>query len=232
MMERRAFNRMTLACAGAVAVLAVTGCASLPEHSYKFKMIIEVDTPSGLRSGSSVYEVTAKNLPAILPNERVRDWSVRGEAVAVDLPNGVTMFALLKGGAEQTDLTSLSMAAFDPEFNNDIVESAERISKRRGIGIPATIKRTDYPMLVRFRDIKNPASVEAVDPENLTASFGPGYRLKSLTVQVTDEAVTTGIENRLGLLGLRKDQGLDPTLGVTANPTLAQRLTFSDFIRR
>ncbi len=197
MMGRRTFNRMSLAFAGIPAFLAITGCASLPEHSYKFKMIVEFDTPSGLQTGSSVYEVTAANRRALLPDEHVRAWSSRGEAVAVDLPNGATLFTLLKTGANQGDMASLSMAAFDPLFNNDIVESVERISKRRGVDIPATVKRSNYPMLVRFRDIKNPASVEAVDPDNLATSFGPGYRLKSLTVQVTDEAVTVGIEKRL-----------------------------------
>ena len=40
-------------------------------------------------------------------------------------------------------------------------------------------------------------AVQRVDPANLAASFGPGIRLKRITVEVTDDDVTTGIEKRL-----------------------------------
>ena len=59
----------------------------------------------------------------------------------------------------------------------------------------------NYPYFVRFKDIKDPKSVEQVDPDNLAKSFGTGVKLKSLTVQMTDEPVTVGIEKRLGWLG-------------------------------
>jgi hypothetical protein len=54
-----------------------------------------------------------------------------------------------------------------------------------------------WPMLVRFRDIRDPKSVEPVDPEHLDRSFGPGVTLRRFTVELTDDSVTTGIEKRL-----------------------------------
>lgn len=56
-----------------------------------------------------------------------------------------------------------------------------------------TVPEYQYPMLVTFDDITDPASVRLVDPSNLAASFGPGVRLKSVTLEVTDEAVTAGV---------------------------------------
>ena len=53
------------------------------------------------------------------------------------------------------------------------------------------------PLLVRFRDIDNPTSVEQVDPSNLSVSFGPGVLLRRATIEITDNPVTTGIETRL-----------------------------------
>lgn len=50
-----------------------------------------------------------------------------------------------------------------------------------------------YPMLVTFDDITDPASVKLVDPADLAATFGPGVRLKSVTLEVTNEAVTDGV---------------------------------------
>ena len=228
MIARRTF----VALLGGAALAGLTGCISPPQHRYRFKMTIEVETPEGIRSGSSVYEVTAQNLQAMLPDETDRSWSTKGEAVAVDLPGGVTLFALLKTGAMHGDMASLSMAALDPAFNNDVVESAERIATGQGIISPAIVKPSDYPLLVWFPDIKDPRSVAQVAPDDLAASFGAGYRLKVITVQLTNEPVSTGIDERMDTIGIKPNNGLDPSLGVTANPTLAQQLGHDDFVRR
>lgn len=225
-------RRLFAALIGGAALCGLVGCISPPRYRYRFKMTIEVETPEGNRSGSSVYEVTAQNLHALSPDEADRRWSTKGEAVAVDLPGGVTLFGLLKTGAMHGDMASLSMAALDPAFNNDVVESAERIATGQGIISPAIVKQSDYPMLVWFRDVKDPRSVLQVDPYDLVASFGAGYRLKSITVQLTNEPVSTGIDERMDTIGIKPNNGLDPSLGVTANPTLAQQLGYDDFVRR
>ena len=174
---------------------------------------------------------------------------MKGEAVAVDLAEGQVLFALLKTGAIYGDMAGLSMTALDPQFKYDIVESAERISRRVGMRSPAEVPPTridegyemgslvrtevpNYPMLVTFSDIADPASVKQVDPANLAASFGPGVKLKRITAEITDDSVTTGIEKRLGWLAQSIDGGLDPALGVTARPTFAQQLGFLDFRRK
>ena len=51
--------------------------------------------------------------------------------------------------------------------------------------------------LVRFGDIKNPETVERVDRNDLAKSFGPGVSSKRATIEITDDPVTTGIEQRL-----------------------------------
>lgn len=48
-------------------------------------------------------------------------------------------------------------------------------------------------MLVTFRDVAVPASVERVDPQNLPARFGPGYSIKAITVELTDHHLTENI---------------------------------------
>ncbi len=54
-----------------------------------------------------------------------------------------------------------------------------------------------YPMLVRFRALDRPESLEAVDPDALGDAFGAGVELKRISVEITDEPVTVGIEKRL-----------------------------------
>src|SRR5690606_12946635 len=45
----------------------------------------------------------------------------------------------------------------------------------------------ECPYLVRFRDISDPRTVEAVDPENLAVTYGPGVRLRRATIELTDD---------------------------------------------
>lgn len=230
MIARRGFFGVVVG--GAVALLGACGMSG--GDTYRFKMTLEVDTPEGVKSGSSVYEVEAKNVAALTPGGVGLQVNVRGEAIAVDLPEGRTVFALLKAvnANGHDDLGYTSMVALDPLFRWDYVESAERIATGVGLTSPAEVLPENYPMLVTFTDIDDPKSVQRVDPANLAASFGPGTHLKRITVEVTDDDVTTGIEKRLRWLSQSDDGGLDPTMGVTAAPTLAQQLSFLDFRRK
>jgi hypothetical protein len=89
------------------------------------------------------------------------------------------------------------------------VESGQRISARKTPQAPLAMSAqgskywgwsTGYPMLVRFKDIRDPKSVEKVDPNDIAKSIGPGVTLRRITLQITDDPVTTGIEKRLGWL--------------------------------
>ena len=181
----------------AAMALTLSGCAELFPEKYRFRLTVEVDTPQGLRKGSSVYEVWANNKTALLPEEASRDWGVRGEAVAVDLPNGQTLFALLKTNAKHGDMAGLSMTALDPAFRNDIVESTARIASGDGVRRQAEVAPGDYPILATFHDLADPTSVQAVHPADFASAFGPGYALRSITVQITEEPVTTMIKKKL-----------------------------------
>lgn len=77
---------------------------------------IGVETPQGLRRGSSVYWIIARNKSALSPTGQASEWQVSGEAVAVDLPGGQTLLALLRTSAIHDDLAGLSMSAPDPSF--------------------------------------------------------------------------------------------------------------------
>lgn len=218
-----------------LAALLLSACdlfAPLTDESYRFRMTVEVDTPEGLRTGSSVYEVTAGNRTALLPDMAQRHKSLRGEAVAVDLPGGRTLFALLEtDNAFRTDLGHISMAALDPTYNNDWVESADRISSGDGIVSPAEVKPEDYPILVTFGDASDAATVRLVEPSDFSELFGDGFSLRRITVARTEDKMIPTIVNRLSELGIEEGHGLDRSKRVTPNPSLAQQLGYSDFKR-
>jgi hypothetical protein len=83
-------------------------------------------------------------------------------------------------------------------------------------------------MLVTFTDIDDPKSVQRVDPANLAASFGPGIRLKRITVEVTDDDVTTGIEKRLRWLPKHRNVSFAGNR-YTVDNSLADNLFMGDF---
>ena len=155
-------------------------------------MTVEVETPQGLKTGSSVYEVWANNTPRVLPDQHARDWGVKGQAVFVDMPDGRPLFLLMKTkNPLRQDLALMSMAALDPAFKNDVVESVERIAGGDG-NHGADITKSDWPMVIRFKELSDSKSVETVDAQAIG--------VRRITVERTGEAVPTGIERRLSWL--------------------------------
>ena len=114
MMARRSV--IGLVAGGAAAMLS--GCGLFGDSSYRFKMTVEVETPEGLKTGSSVYEASVGSRPKLLPEEGARQIELRGEAVVIDLNNG-PIFVLLKiQNDASSDLVEMSMRTLDPEFKN------------------------------------------------------------------------------------------------------------------
>jgi hypothetical protein len=89
-----------------------------------------------------------------------------------------------------------------------------------------------YPRFVTFTDVGNPKSVKLVDPANLAATFGPGFALKSVKLELTDEKVTTGlIEGALSWLGPYPEPGLCEPVKNVPLPD-CRKVHQGDFIRR
>ena len=64
----------------------------------------------------------------------------------------------------------------------------------RGAG---KITPNDLPDLVSFTDVNDPKSVIEVDPNDLQATLGPNITWNEITLESTDEPVTTGIVRKL-----------------------------------
>ena len=205
-----------------IAALALSGCGYRTE-TFRYRLTLEVETPEGLRSGSSVIEVRMTETgdhALVFPEASGIKSRVQGEAVAVDLPGGKVLFALLRmegssGGAAGWAITALDPPR--PKGDYEVIRQVQAMQKIDRVGIlPRTLppiahlpERSVYPMLVTFADITDPTSVALVDPDNLAATFGEGTTLKRITVQITDDPVTTGIEERLGWLSEEGKFGLN-----------------------
>ncbi len=173
----------------------------------KYRLTLEVEMNGTVQTGSGVIEerwynqIYFKDLANGIP------WVVhtRGEAVTVDLGSRGSLFALLTGperksrGSSQTyfspDPQQVLLTQLSPVGQGRITpDILEQLSRRRDI---VKIPVEGLPMLVRFRDISDPTSVEEVNPDDLAASFGPGIKLRGATIAISDEPVTVGIEEKL-----------------------------------
>ncbi|MCW2319207.1 hypothetical protein M2322_004776 [Rhodoblastus acidophilus] len=197
-MNRRLFTKL----ASFLTLLALAGCGE-SRFSYRYRLTLEVETPEGVKSGSGVLEVNAFDTKNAFPKlaERRSGALVKGEAIAVDLGSRGILFVLL------TSPRSLEAAAFLPAFaatragiirqryDYDLYTDLARDLAK--IKTPIDVSPGEIPLLVRFRDINDPATVERVDPANFAASFGPSVKLVRATIEITNDPVTTSIEKRL-----------------------------------
>ncbi|OYY70391.1 MAG: hypothetical protein B7Y47_10430 [Sphingomonas sp. 28-63-12] len=231
--------------------------------TYRYRLTVEVDTPEGLRTGSSVIEVRTRISGRYsIPNPGQVIHSIRGEAVAVDLGRRGILFALLR--SEQLidwastvlflkaspvplsvtrGLPNSSQVAFDIRFKAALAlvgpqviprDYPDRIGSRHKPGDPPSA----WPMMVRFRNLADPKSVEKINPDDLSASFGAGVKLRRITAERTEDSVTSGILARLPWLahaqGSLTKQPRDRRTGQLvplADTHLSVQLTNGDFTK-
>jgi hypothetical protein len=173
-----------------------------PTYAWNQKLTVTVSTPRGEVSGSSVVSVSwTRNF---FPEGAPFHLTMRGDATTVDLGGGQFLFALLGYfRSEETHCTGLVplklLRQKLPLQSNDdywAPDTFKRVQAASGRG-PITLPQQLYPHFLHFRDIKDPTTVELVDPDNLEKSFGPGVRLVRVTIEITDEPVTRGIRKIL-----------------------------------
>ncbi|MDO8353944.1 MAG: hypothetical protein Q7T14_10820 [Aestuariivirga sp.] len=186
-------NRILVAVFLVLSSLSLSGCGTYEWHQ---KLTVEVETPDGVKAGSAVTEVSWWENRVFKDGAALQS-EIKGEAAVVDLGNGRYLFVLLSHAND-----SGYMAGLAPRVVVDrdgLAWSLEAITRAKGLSGRLEVPSKHFPMLVTFTDINDPKSVKEVDPANLGATFGAGYALKSITLEVTNEAVTEGkIETVLG----------------------------------
>jgi hypothetical protein len=196
-------RRLTVFLVLLAALIGLSACGE--NHVWRQKMVLEVETPSGIVSGGSVTEMTVRWFGGLDRMSSEVNARVRGEASFVEVAPGRYLFALFKDG-EAFRTAEVFREASDNKETRPITARLESIRESRVVPLDR------YPMLATFDDITDPKSVKLVDPANLAGTFGAGFALKSITIEITDENVTEGkVETVLGWLpahsGLQLDGG-------------------------
>jgi hypothetical protein len=222
MIGRRELGQWSLAVVAlTLGMLPLVGCSGDAFPDYHYKMTIY----AGGKAFSSVRGIAQEEVSSMVDSAGRRvERTLSGEAVIIDL-DGRTYYALLSkpdnadyatlitgaalapyipGAAPQTDAEKAvgevredARRTADPGYYLD--DMAERSRAMTQVVGPKDLPRTlpprngkppfeAWPMFVTFGDPKDPKTVRAVSPEEIGVS--------KITIEITDEPVTTGIEGR------------------------------------
>jgi hypothetical protein len=176
---------------GLFAAVAVAFAAYIAvfNTTIRYRLTLEAEVDGEPRTGSGVIQVSySKNNDPISSAEF--STGVRGEAVVLDLGSRGTLFALLKGdtdsrsGPEYIVLRAFNFpgGAFPVPIKSGLSQ-VQRLSGKRELSL------SSLPLLVRFRDLNNPMTVEKVDPFNLEKTFGPAVQLNRATLEIVSSKI-------------------------------------------
>jgi len=218
-------------------LLALSGLALFalkPTIRDRFRLTLEIDTPTGVKSASNVYEYRAFRM-------MTGPWAntVSGDAVFVDLGSGKHIIAILAHGERAQWVDKFATAWFEA------YKPATGASIEMG---PRDLTEFNIPTLVTFGDIRDPKTARVVyawgrriettilpngkqdhdrGPElkvdDIAAVFGGGYAFKRAWVEVVPAGIWPFSElalpfNLLGLTGTPVTRGIEKRL-----PWLGQR---------
>ena len=214
----------------------LAGCGKT--ESYRYKLTLAVNTPEGVKRGTSVGEVM--HWEVSIPARGIAH-KLRGEALYMDLGIGrrpliALLTSKLRRHGEPSPWTRdagpdsrfwLPLYGEVPSLN--FLDDVMRISRLRG---SRRITPDDLPDLVTFVDINDPKSVIEVDPDNLQATLGQGITWNEITFESTDEPITKGIRTKLPWIEayFQENLRLDGS-NHGFNKGLANTLDWADFDR-
>lgn len=236
--------------------VALSGCWTAMGYGdkvWRYKITIAVQTPEGLKTGSSIREISGNLQPPILTGRHLVTHSARGEAVVVDLGKRGLIFAPLIGRYGDNRIVA------DTFPNN-----CERMQAKKEAACvinfytagkqtaPKKLDEWDYPLFVNFADINDPKTIQRVldmkpcprskqwstyeklciEKDYFEEFYGAGVYLESVTIEMTKEPLVYKIINYLpwlNTLGSKTFHGEEYHLKSPEN-SLANQMRRSAFI--
>ncbi|MBT2131949.1 hypothetical protein [Aliiroseovarius lamellibrachiae] len=218
------FSQLLLICLTGLVAYFIWDQFFPAKGAWHQKLTVEIETPTG--------PIAATNVVGVKFRGNIKFWGsmdhsrsrLEGEAIYVNL-DGKPLFVLL-GGAGDLLFWTLKRT------QNDIGAYSQSIRRIKRQTSPIVVPRKLWPAMVTFGDVNDPSSVQAVNPNDLSATFGPGYAITGVTVQSTDEPVTEGVvEQVLGWLGPYPELPVLPEID-PYDFSFAAKLRQGQFIRR
>jgi len=188
---------------GLLAALVIGDQVRINRPGHKYRLAVEVETPDGVKSAAGVLSVHPDR-----GYSRKGSTLTKGDALWVDLGGGKNLVALLAhvgdSGLELDGMNFVALRAFNAAGRKTTFNAMNQITGTAPVTGPLV------PVLAAFTDVNDPASMRVVKPENLEATFGKGFALRSVTAEAVPngfwpldfggalgEPVTRGIEAKL-----------------------------------
>jgi hypothetical protein len=187
-----------------LAALVIGDQIRINRPGHKYRLAVEVETPAGVKSASGVMSVHPDR-----GYSRHGSTLTKGDAIFVDLGGGKNLVALLahlddQKGLELDGTNFVALRAFNAAGRKTTFNAMNQMTGT------APVTGALIPVLAAFSDIHDPATMRAVKPDDLEATYGKGFRLWGVTVEavpngiwpldfggVLGEPVTRGIEAKL-----------------------------------
>ena len=185
-----------------LAALVIGDQIRINRPAHKYRLSVEVDTPSGLKSASGVM--------AVHPDRSYSRGGVtrtKGDAVFINVGGGQTLIVLLAHLDPSVELDGMNYLALRAYMAAGRKVSFKDVSRMTD-AVPVT--GALIPIFTAFSDINDPATMRAVKPDDLESAFGKGFVLRSVSVEAVPnglwpldfggslgEPVTRGIEAKL-----------------------------------
>lgn len=144
-----------------------------PDH--KFRLTLEIETPQGMRTASHLYSVH--------PDRGYSKLGVtltRGDALALDI-GGKPLVMLMAHQDEKFDLDDIAFVAvraFSAAGQRAVFKYMDRL--KGSVEVRGKVR----PLLATLGNAADPATMRAVDPDNLAATFGAGVALRAMKVEI------------------------------------------------
>jgi hypothetical protein len=197
-----------------IIVLLAGYYVTFPSWTVRHRWTYEVEVDGKVHTGSGVMETTTSTgLLCGGPGIGYPCQSFRGEAVPIDLGSRGIIFALLvspNGGDSHVMLMPEKIAnRMNLTKSWSVPGKDTRVTTWAGLaqnGLKADLLPEEIPMLVRFRDVNDPKTIERLEPAKHSTMFVSAARLIRASIETTSDDVTIGIASFLHWLPLPKDK--------------------------
>ena len=222
-------RRDLLACLSAGAVLPqLAGCELLGlEWRYRYRLTGEVRRGDEIYRGSNVFEITrAKGIQSI-------GGTIRGEAVAVDLPGAKTLFLLMREEGDGSPdwpfrmphKALASLIGGSNMVNPELLDNLVRLPVGTAITLPPEL----YPTIVCFDDPLDPRTIRKVDKNDLSNAVGGACELYKISIEITRDEPSEHLQDKLPWMSPPSKLATFRKFRLTNTPTLFEQIKYWHF---
>jgi hypothetical protein len=215
--------------------------------TYRYRVMVEVDTPEGVRRGASVIQVETHRGPGWTPDKYSASWRVGGDAVTVDLGRRGKLFMTFRDGVSSYAWPQEAMLSYIGGLSGSGVtaENKRRTEVQQVLEIKgwncirgctgenqyAAQTNGGKPLFLTFRNCNNPASIRLLHYDQFDRVFGQRVKLRDIKVMVTNDPVTRTILSDLPWLVNDQAIGRLPAQPPGAWSVMFTALNKADFTR-